>query len=116
VKSRHSKRRDVAQLAATLEARGLIDLARGIAADHCVTVGDLIGDQSCATNMRARREFVRVLRLEHRLSYPEIGALLDRDHSTIMAMMRLRGALKPRKAMRELMASVDAALEEMRVV
>lgn len=118
MRSRTSKRRNVPELVAAVEARGFLPVFAAAATEHHVTVAQIVGDTSHATIMLARRDVVRVLREEHQLSYPEIGLLLDRDHSTIMSALRDRGAPKPsvRKSMRQLLISIDAALEELRVV
>lgn len=116
MRSRTSKRRDVTKQLADIRARGFLPIVTAIAAKHFVTVEELVGDGAPACVMRARRELVAIWREEHRLSYPEIGRLLDRDHTTIMGACQPPGAPGVRKTTRELISLVDAAREELRVV
>lgn len=70
------------------------DLSRAIlaecAAKHGITVNDLLHDRKRSRRallVAARRECARRLRLERNLSTPQIGALLRRDHTSVLYLL-----------------------------
>jgi len=70
-----------------LRARGLINIAEGIAARHHVDLGQVVGRGRMKSAVRARAELCSTLR-DLGLSLPEIGLLIDRDHTTVMGAIR----------------------------
>jgi chromosomal replication initiation ATPase DnaA len=66
-----------------LMQRGLFELAVEVAERHKVPVLMLLGRGRTKSEALARRELYAVLR-QRALSYPEIGMLLGRDHSTVI--------------------------------
>lgn len=66
-----------------LRARGLLPDVERIAREHHVTTSDLLGRGRTAMVCRARKALYADLR-ERGFSYPEIGWLVGRDHTTIM--------------------------------
>jgi chromosomal replication initiation ATPase DnaA len=55
-----------------------------IASEHGVTALEVLGRGRTKSVARARAHFAHVLRASTELSYPEIGRLLGRDHTTAM--------------------------------
>lgn len=74
-----------------LAARGLLSDAERIALEHAVTRSELLGRKRTKQVSAARRKLYEHLR-ELGMSYPEIGWLLDRNHTTVMS-----GCRPPRK-------------------
>lgn len=76
------------------DARGVIAEA---ARQHSITTDLLLSRNKETHVVRARQEAAWMLR-QRGLSYPSIGRLLDRDHTTIMAAVRKVDAerLRPR--------------------
>lgn len=72
------------RLAERLRARGLYPLAETAAKKHHVLVGEMLGRGRSPSLVRARADLFVALR-HLGMSYPEIGAMLDRDHTTVMA-------------------------------
>lgn len=72
---------------ATLALLGLLGLVDHIAEAHHVTRGDVLGRGRTKRVAAARHAVMRAMR-DMGMSYPEIGGLLDRDHSTVMAALR----------------------------
>lgn len=70
-----------------LRKRGLLNMAMGIARQHAVTIEDMFERRKGSAG-RARAEFCLALRHGHQKSWAEIGGLLQRDHSTILSMVR----------------------------
>jgi chromosomal replication initiation ATPase DnaA len=64
-------------------------LARRIALRHGLTLTDVLSPCRLAHLVRARRDIAKVLRLQG-WSYQAIGAFLERDHATIMALVKGR--------------------------
>jgi chromosomal replication initiation ATPase DnaA len=67
--------------------------AREICAKHGVTLADVKGCRRFRSFVLARREVWAYLREECHLSYPVIGRLTRKDHSTIIAGLRRRTCL-----------------------
>ncbi len=72
-----------------LEKRGLLALVDEVCARRFVERSAVIGKTRGGSVDAARREVYRRLR-ELGLSYPEIGALFDRDHTTVMSCCKTR--------------------------
>lgn len=106
---RHAKTyRPIADIARILNARGLFQLARDIAESHNVLVYDVLGHSRLATHTKARHALMRALRAEpYSFSYPEIGKLLDRDHTSVMYAIHGRVRTGPRLVRTRI--AVDAA-------
>lgn len=73
----------VAVIIRELEIRDLLEITRQIARKHYVTVEELLGRGRCSPEAKARHE------LWHRLydqipSFPKLGEIFDRDHTTIL--------------------------------
>ena len=67
---------------------GALDALERIASEHGVTPVEVLGRDRSRSVARARAHFVHVLRTCTSLSYPEIGKLIGRDHSTAMHLER----------------------------
>ena len=80
-------------LLSELARRGLLDVLDVAAADHCVTREEILGRSRFQSAVAARRALARSLRALE-MSYPEIGRLIDRDHTTVMALVREDGRRK----------------------
>lgn len=63
---------------------GALDALRRIADRHLATMDEVLGRGREKHIAHARAEFVHVLRSGTGLSFPAIGRLVDRDHTTIM--------------------------------
>ncbi len=78
-------------VARNLDRRGLLHVARRVSVETGVPIDVFLGRARCRSVMNARR----ALYLRHEgLSLPEIGSLLDRDHTTILCGLRPIGARK----------------------
>lgn len=64
-----------------------------IAESYGFTVDDMIGKRKHKMLMKARRECVAMLRAKG-LSTPQIGKIMNRDHSTIVHSLQVLEALK----------------------
>jgi chromosomal replication initiation ATPase DnaA len=73
---------------ARLEGAGYLPALSRVAERHFVTIAAVVGRNRQPTVMRARKAFCVVLRDTFALSLPEIGALLDRDHTTILSAVK----------------------------
>jgi hypothetical protein len=71
----------------TLRREGLLTLVDELAAQHRVLRHLVLGRSRILPAIAARRALCRALRAKH-LSYPEIGALLDRDHTSVMSLVK----------------------------
>jgi chromosomal replication initiation ATPase DnaA len=78
---------------ANLTRRGLFHLAERVVADTGVPMDVLLGRDRHKSVTTARRALYLALRM-HGLSLPEIGILLGRDHTTILAGLRPVGCKK----------------------
>lgn len=74
--------------AATLRALAMPVLLR-IAKEESTTVADLLGRQRYSSISRARHRAAAVLRWSTGWSYPEIGAVFNRDHTSIIHSVRV---------------------------
>lgn len=74
-----------------LTIRGLLELVDAVSIAYVVPREQILG-RSRLTSIVAARHAVFVTLRETGLSYPEIGALLNRDHSTVMS------GCKPKRA------------------
>lgn len=76
---------DVSIIVNRLRAHGLLEDAKRIAKEHYTTVDAMLGRSRHPLTTRARHAFWRHVRTVTSMSYPEIGALFDFDHTTVMA-------------------------------
>lgn len=77
-----------------------------------VRARDLLGRNRHKRVAAARKELYVLLRYEFALSYPEIGALMGRDHTTVLTAVRGADAKRAGERDRELVADVRRALAE----
>lgn len=75
-----------------LRAAGLIGLAKDVAQRHHVDLYLLLGTTRLGYVCRARFAFWGLIRWTLGFSFPAIGRLVGRDHSTVMAGIRKRQA------------------------
>jgi chromosomal replication initiator protein len=68
-----------------ITARQIID---EIAATHDITREDMIGPRRYPHLVEARREAMRRVRDELGYSYPQIGRIFNRDHSSVIWSLR----------------------------
>ena len=71
------------QLRIRLRDRGLLDPCEAIRAEHHATWDEVASPTRQVHVVRVRHGVMRVLR-DAGLSYPAIGALLDRHHASVM--------------------------------
>lgn len=83
-------------LAQRIASRGLTGTVQALAAAHAVTVEEILGATRMARVVRVRHMLMRDLRTRG-MSYPEIGWLLGKDHSTVIAACRSPEARAARK-------------------
>lgn len=81
-----------------LRAAGLWHVVEYVAARHAVTIEELLGEQRTTRIADARRDLYVVLAHTIALSYKEIGRLLGRCHSTVMAAMHAHEERMAREA------------------
>ena len=70
-----------------LRASGLFDLASAVCARFKVSIRSVLGSSRFKTVAMARHHLMVALRDEGK-SYPEIGRLLGRDHTTVMSAVK----------------------------
>ena len=58
------------------------------AAKHSITVEQLLGPRRQQTYVAARRECAERLRNELEMSYPKIGKVMNRDHTSILHLLK----------------------------
>jgi chromosomal replication initiator protein len=73
-----------------------------IAESHGVTLDMVLGPERSDHIVRAREHALAVVRWSTGLSFPAIGNIFDRDHSTVMSAVRryeamLNGKRRPRR-------------------
>lgn len=72
-----------------------------IADVYGVTVADVLGESRTLTIARARHAVIAELRTNFGFSLPEIGRIVGRDHTTVLAALRKCGVSgKPRPPVR----------------
>jgi hypothetical protein len=64
-------------------------VVNAVADRHGIAPEDILGSSRKRPVMLARFECMYRLRVEYKMSYPAIGARLDRDHSTVMHGVRV---------------------------
>lgn len=69
-----------------IEHYGLSAVLRGISKEYFVPVEAIVSRERTKRVVEARKAFLIVLR-ENGFSYPEIGKLLGKDHTTILAQI-----------------------------
>ncbi|NUP12912.1 MAG: hypothetical protein HOW73_43285 [Polyangiaceae bacterium] len=99
--------------------QGLEPVLDDAAKANFVTADQILGPGRNVNVVRARRQLVRSLRgAPYQRSWNEIAALMQRDAATVQAMMHPLPSRNPhassRRAVEDLMAAIDAAIEEMR--
>ena len=72
------------RIAKRLRERGLYALAEKVARTHHVTVPEVLGTCRTKSIVTARHAFLRGLHDEAGLSWPEIGAVVERKHDNII--------------------------------
>jgi chromosomal replication initiation ATPase DnaA len=72
------------RFAQRLVTRGLYELVNGIALKHGVDVNELAGKGRSKAVTAARHEAMRAIRERFQWSYPELGFLFNRDHTSVM--------------------------------
>lgn len=78
----------VAAVCANLDRMGAFGLARRIAGKYGVSLADMLGDSHRPTSVAARHELWMVIQHTLGLSFPEVGAIFNRDHTTVIAGVR----------------------------
>jgi chromosomal replication initiation ATPase DnaA len=73
-----------------LRTRDLLDVAEDCARQHHLTVGDMFGGRRQPGVRSAQRSFWAYLRAIG-WSFPQIGKLCGRDHTTVMYALRAPG-------------------------
>lgn len=74
---------EVAAIQSRLMERGKYGVAIAVAREHGITTERMLSRDHRPPAASARFSFWFELHEEHRLSYPEIGRLVDRDHTTV---------------------------------
>lgn len=69
--------------APTHERRAL-DVVEAVASNAGITREQLLGRNRGREFVRPRQDLMRILRHDYGMPYPQIGRLLDRDHTTII--------------------------------
>jgi hypothetical protein len=80
------------RLEARLEVRGLLEGVWKIARTRRVTLKQLAGRGRTRAVSAARHVIWQWMRSEFNFSYPEIGIIWDRDHTTVMAALTREGS------------------------
>lgn len=75
-----------------LERKGLLQLAVRMAFLYRITSEALVGRAKSRTTVAARQHLCALIRWSTALSFPEIGALLDLDHTTVIHAVRVHEA------------------------
>lgn len=73
-----------------LEALNAMHIAQGIAESHGITVADMLGRSSRSHIARARRQLWTLVRHTLGMTYRDVGALFDVDHTAVHAAVRRR--------------------------
>ncbi len=81
---------NIEALLAKIARAGFLFMLEVSAAEHGVTREDALRRSRRNSDVAARRMFCRALK-ERGLSYPEIGNLIGRDHTTAMNLVRGKG-------------------------
>jgi len=66
---------------------GAVDIVRHVCENHDISVMDLRGRGRTKVLVQARREISLILRRDLGMSFPAIGRVLGRDHTSIMALL-----------------------------
>lgn len=77
----------VERVIAALHKRELLGLAEKVARTHHVTVHELLGRKRSQAVRKARRALYQAL-VDEGFSSVEVGDLLDRDHTTVLASLK----------------------------
>lgn len=90
----------VTMLHAALERAGLLQVVVDAAGAHHVTVEDVLGDGHGPSSVRARVDCYVALYVDFGRSSKEVGRLLGRDHTTVLAAFDRIGLVRrPRPGM-----------------
>ena len=80
-------RQQSAAVAELLDARGLLEHVKHVTKEHHVLLDEVLGRERTAQVAAARREcWIHMKELG--FSYPEIGRIWNRDHSTVMKAIK----------------------------
>ncbi len=101
-------RRDLAIHIGVLSRIGVFDKLVELAKEHHVSLDDILSDSRSKSVMQARLACYAYLR-GLGMSYPEIGKLMLRDHTTVL--YALQSQAKKDKRRRDRQAAADAAAE-----
>lgn len=92
--------------------RGGLAVLKLVSAEYDVSIGDLRGKDRHRTIAEARQLACWLLRQTRRFSFPEIGIILSRDHSTVMhSVARIEERLKIDPHLRAAAERILAELE-----
>lgn len=87
------KFKTTAAITADLRKRNLLDLVRGYCEKNHVTVDEVLGRSRLKLISKVRRQIWHELHLKG-MSYPQIGLLFNRDHTTVIEGIRRLGVSK----------------------
>lgn len=88
---------DVDEIMERLEGRGLLDLVAEICREHHVPIAEVLSRRRNAPIAAVRKVVWAELYHDRGLSYPDIGRLFGRDHSTVLFGVRQVKLMAPRK-------------------
>ena len=87
-----SERPPIRNLLNALSDRGLMDIARAIAAKHHVTVEEMLSPQKGAPYSHAKQAICHLLVAERGMSTTFVGKVLGLDHSTVYTAVKRHAA------------------------
>lgn len=87
-KSRTAKPRELEEIRKDLEARGLWSIVEETARRHFLLPHELLGSDRLASVCMARFHLWSILRSRTGFSFPQLGRIFGRDHTTIMMGVR----------------------------
>jgi hypothetical protein len=73
-------------------AVAVVTICKRVCERHGVTLDDLFSERKWQPLAQARQEAMRLIRDVTDLSYPQIGRIFDRDHTTVMHACRVEEA------------------------
>jgi chromosomal replication initiator protein len=82
------KQKSVEQMEKDLRRRGLWSAVEEVAAQHFLLPEEILGRTKTATVCKARAILWSRLKEQTQFSYPEMGMLFGRDHSTVMMAVK----------------------------
>ncbi len=81
------------------------NILTSVCENHNITLNELLSPRRNRKFVLARKECARILR-ENGLSYPKIGKIMNRDHSSIVHLIKPTPSHKPKRGYVETMPSV----------